>query len=107
MLARQAPLFRPIAWKAAMDPSAVTPKSPIQPAARRRVLTTTPSTIELFSKAHSRRTTVFFELGRHRRTTRSQNSRPDHRGGDYFSVAETGAVTWLQVAHGFGSDLAR
>ena len=95
MLARQAPLFRPIAWKAAMDPSAVTPKSSIRPAARRHVLTTTLSTIELFSKAHSRRTTVFFELGRHRRTTRGQDSRPDHRGRDYFSIAETGVVAWL------------
>ena len=63
MQGKEAPLFRPIALRAEMDPSAVTRKSPIQLAARRLVLTTPPSTIELFSKAHPRWTTVFFELG--------------------------------------------
>ena len=107
MQGKEAPLFRPIALRAAMDPSAVTRKSPIQPAARRLVPITTPSTIELFSKAHSRRTTVFFELGRHRRTTRGPDTRLDYRGGDYFSAAETGAIACLQVAHWFRSHLAR
>ena len=92
MQGKEAPLFRPIALRAAMDPSAVTRKSPIQPAARRLVPTTTPSTIELFSKAHSRRTTIFFELGRHRRTPCGEDPRPDHRCSNHFSAAETRAV---------------
>ena len=92
---KEALLFRPIASRAAMDPSAAIPKLRIQPAALRHVPITTPSTSELFSKAHSRRTTVFFELGRHRRTTRGPDTRLDYRGGDYFSAAETGAIACL------------
>ena len=75
-----------------MAPSAVTPRSKIRLATRRRVLTTTPSTIELYTKAHSRRTTIFFELGRHRRTTCSEDPRSDHRCRNHFSAAETRAV---------------
>jgi hypothetical protein len=48
--------------------------------------------IELYSKAHSRRTTIFFELGRHWGTPRGEDSRPDHRCRNHFSAAETRSV---------------